>query len=92
MRALLRTVLVFTLLTISVAAGAFSSYRAGNKVLDQDDPVGKLIDAMGQPEWRETVENGLGAQIAENWFYRVGSKTVKFQVSGGRIIIIEEIR
>ncbi len=92
MRPLLRSVLITALLTISASAGAFTSYRAGNKVLNEGDPVGKLMDSMGQPEWREAVVNDYGAQLAENWFYRIGSKTVKFQVSGGRIIFIEEIR
>ena len=92
MRALLHTLLMTVLLTLSASADAFTSYRAGNQVLNVDDSIGKLVDAMGQPEWREAIVNGFGAQISENWFYRDGNKTVRFEVSGGRIIFIEEIR
>ena len=47
---------------------------------------------MGQPAYKEPVTNRYGAQVAENWFYRDGSKPVKFTMSGGRVLAIEEIR
>lgn len=89
-----KSLLLTLVLTFACApnAMAFGTYRAGSVVLDQNDSVSKLIDAMGMPAWKEAVTNRYGAQVAENWFYREGNKTVKFQVSGGRIVIIEEIR
>jgi hypothetical protein len=80
------------LLLASAQASAFGTYRAGSVVLDQNDSVMKIIGAMGQPAYKEPVVNRFGAQVAENWFYQDGSKTVKFTISGGRIVVIEEIR
>lgn len=89
-----KSLLVTLALILACASNAmaFGTYRAGSVVLDQNDSVSKLIDAMGMPAWKEAVTNRYGAQVAENWFYRDGNKTVKFQVSGGRIVVIEEIR
>lgn len=71
---------------------AFGTYRAGSVVLDQGDSIARVLDAMGQPAYKEPVTNRYGAQVAENWFYRDGSKLVKFTMSGGRVLAIEEIR
>lgn len=73
-------------------SGLAATYRVGNVVLNQDDPIGKVLDALGQPMSKESVQNRYGAQIGENWYYRDGRKTVKITISGGRIVDIEEIR
>ena len=52
----------------------------------------KVQDAMGEPESKEPIQNKLGAQMGEYWYYRDGNKTVKFFISGGQIVSIEEIR
>jgi len=69
-----------------------STYRAGNKVLSPGDSAMKVQDAMGEPESKEPIQNKLGAQMGEYWYYRDGNKTVKFFISGGQIVSIEEIR
>lgn len=71
---------------------AFNTYRAGSVVLDQNDPISKVLKAMGQPQSKEPIFNQYGAQLGENWYYQDGQKTVKFTVSGGRVTQIEEIR
>lgn len=76
----------------SASAMAFGTYRAGSIVLDQGDSIARVMDAMGQPAYKEPVMNRYGAQVAENWYYRDGSKLVKFTMSGGRVLAIEEIR
>jgi hypothetical protein len=81
-----------SLLLAGAAAHAGGMYRAGGKVLGPNDPAGKIIDTMGRPAWTEVATNEYGAQIGEYWYYREGSKTVRFFVSGGRIVDIEEIR
>jgi hypothetical protein len=87
-----RALTLIIALAISLPALAFGTYRAGGKVLDQNDPSSKVVEAMGQPESKEPIFNRYGAQLGENWFYRDGGKTIKFTISGGRIVAIEEIR
>ncbi|MBP8101974.1 MAG: hypothetical protein KAY54_08810 [Burkholderiaceae bacterium] len=91
MRRVVRYALV-ALLAWSASAAAFGTYRAGSIVLDQGDSIARVMDAMGQPAYKEPVMNRYGAQVAENWFYRDGSKMVKFTISGGVVQAIEEIR
>lgn len=76
-----------------VAASPGDTYRAGSRVLSPGDPTVKLLDSMGAPDSKEPVQNEFGAQIGEYWYYYVdGKKTVRFLVSGGKIVEIEEIR
>jgi hypothetical protein len=85
--------LVFFLLVSSlVMASPGGTYRAGSKVLSPGDPAAKVLDTMGQPESKEAVQNKYGAQIGEYWYYTSGSKRIKFLISGGRIVDIDEIR
>jgi len=91
MHTLTRAALLGPLLWSSLAI-AFGTYRAGSIVLDQGDSIARVMDAMGQPASKEPVMNRYGAQVAENWFYRDGSKLVKFTISGGIVQMIEEIR
>jgi hypothetical protein len=84
-------------LAIGFAAPTFadrggSTYRAGSKVLSPGDSAMRVLDAMGQPEVKEPAQNVNGASMGEYWYYRDGSKTVKFFISGGKIVNIEEIR
>jgi hypothetical protein len=76
----------------AIADRAGSTYRAGNKVLSPGDSQMKVLDAMGPPESKEPIQNKLGAQMGEYWYYRDGNKTVKFFMSGGQVYSIEEIR
>jgi hypothetical protein len=69
-----------------------STYRAGSKVLSPGDSSMRVLDAMGQPDTKEPVQNVNGANMGEYWYYRDGGKTVKFFISGGKIVNIEEIR
>jgi hypothetical protein len=75
-----------------VLASPGGTYRAGSKVLSPGDPSSKVLDNMGQPESKEPVENKHGARTGEYWYYHDGNKTVKFFISGGRIVDIDEIR
>lgn len=88
--------IVFSICLLVVFAAAIASpggtYRAGSKVLSPGDPSAKVLDSMGQPDSKEPVENKRGAQMGEYWYYQDGKKTVKFFISGGRIVDIEEIR
>lgn len=90
-----RIVLALALLTISshaLAERPGSTYRAGNKVISPGDSEMKLLDAMGEPESKEQVDNQNGAHMGEYWYYQDGHKTVKFFISGGRIVSVDEIR
>ncbi len=76
----------------STAAGAFGSYSAGNKILAPNDPAMRVLDVMGDPRLKEPVTNRLGAPIGEYWYYRDGSKSVRFFISGGRIVQIDQLQ
>jgi hypothetical protein len=78
--------------TAALADRGGSTYRAGSKVLSPGDSSMRVLDAMGQPETKEPVQNVNGANMGEYWYYRDGGKTVKFFISGGKIVNIEEIR
>lgn len=80
------------LLLVSSSVFGFGTYRAGGKVLAPNDSSMRILDTMGEPRSKEPVFNARGAQVGENWYYRDGSKTVKFFMSGGRVVAIEEIR
>lgn len=82
----------FVTLFAAVQAFAFGTYRAGSIVLQTGDSSMRVFDAMGEPRYKEAVTNGFGAPIGECWYYRDGSKTIKFYMSGGRVASIEEIR
>jgi len=87
--------LSLALLSVSsyaVAERPGSTYRAGNKVISPGDSQMKLLDAMGEPASKEPVQNQLGAQMGEYWYYEDGHKTVKFFISGGRVVSVDEIR
>jgi len=76
----------------AVADHGGSTYRAGSKVLSPGDSVMRVLDTMGEPVTKEPVQNKFGATMGEYWYYRDGSKTVKFFISGGKIVNIEEMR
>ena len=86
-----RSAFLFALLA-GVAAAAGGNYQAHGKVLSPGDPMTKVLDVMGEPESKEPVQNKFGAQQGEYWYYRDGNKIVKFYISAGRIVEIEEIR
>ncbi len=56
------------------------------------DSVSELIDMLGEPIYKEPVDNALGGYVADRWQYRLDGKAVQFTISDGRIQRIEEIR
>ena len=90
---ILTVALVLSFVPVAVLADRpGSTYRAGNKVLSPGDSAMRVKDTMGEPESKEPVQNKLGAEMGEYWYYQDGNKTVKFFISGGRIVSIEEFR
>jgi len=87
-----RILIGWVFLLVCADAAAFGTYRAGSIVLSTNDSVMRVIDAMGQPVYKEAIVNRFGAQVGESWFYRDGTKTIKFVISNGRIHAIEEMR
>lgn len=89
---MLRGTFVLAALLAACGANAFGTYSAGNKILAPNDSAMRVLDAMGDPRLKEPVTNRLGAQIGEYWYYRDGSKSVRFFISGGRVVQIEQIQ
>lgn len=84
---------VALLCLLPFGAFAFDTYRVGTHVIHINDPEAILIDNMGPPDHSEPITNGYGVHMADAYYYEVDAhKTVKFIVSGGLIIKIDEIR
>ena len=92
MNKVLRNIFFSLAMSMPMLVIASGNYQVGGKVLSPNDPAQKVIETMGQPASKEDVQNKFGAKTGEFWYYFVGSKTVRFFISGGRIVSIEEIR
>jgi hypothetical protein len=73
-------------------AHALDTYRVGSHLVSIGDSVSALVDALGEPLYKEPVESRYGNSIADRWQYRLNGKAVQFTIRGGRIEYIEEIR
>jgi hypothetical protein len=89
---MVRSALFVLALVASAPALAFDTYRAGSHVLHLNDPESKLLEYMGQPDSKTPVDNKLGAHLGDYYFYNDHNKTVRFFVSGGLIVEIQENR
>ena len=51
------------MLALGMGAANAGMYRANGKVIGPNDPVSKVLDNMGRPEWTEAVTNKYGVQL-----------------------------
>ena len=74
---------------IAVQAHAMDMYRVGNHILEVGDTVGKLIDLIGEPQYKEPIESDYGAFEGERWQYRRDGGSVTFAIRDAKIRYID---
>lgn len=69
------------------------SFRFGNAVVATGDSPGTVIRKAGRkPDRIVQLENRRGAAVGERWEYYLDDKQVNFEIRGGRVVDIQEIR
>lgn len=87
----MRRYLVVLLLSFSLAAQASSTLRIGSKVLTVGDSAVRAMQLLGDPDFREPVENEFGAHLGERWQYqRDDGHTVTVTIIEGKISNIDD--
>ncbi len=87
----MRRLLLVPLLAISLGIHANDTLRVGQQVLTSGDPVTHVIDLLGNPVYKEPLQNEYGAYVGERWQYRRDSgRVVTITIIGGRVANIEE--
>lgn len=78
-----------TLLGMSVAHAA-DTLRVGSQVLVVGDSAVRTAQLLGDPVFKQPVENAFGAARGERWQYQVGSGIATVTIVGGKVASIEE--
>lgn len=69
---------------ISVAH-AGSTFRVGNRVLTVGDSAVFTRSLLGEPSYKEPIEDGYGAWRGERWQYEVDGRMVTVTIVAGRV-------
>lgn len=77
------------LLGISLAHAA-DTLRIGSQVLMVGDSAVRAIQLLGEPAFKEPVENTFGAARGERWQYQVDSHVATVTIIGGKVASIED--
>jgi len=77
------------LLSISVAHAA-ETLRVGSQVLAVGDSAIRAIELLGDPAYKEPVENSFGAARGERWQYQMGNRIATVTIIGGKVASIED--
>ena len=87
-------VLLAIVLALAVApAMADFSFRFGDVVVTTGDSPGTVVRKAGrQPDRIVQLENRRGAAVGERWEYYLDNKQVNFEIRGGRVVDIQEVR
>lgn len=86
-----RSLLVVLLLSLSLAAYATSTYRIGSEVLTVGDSAVRVMQLLGQPDFKEPVESEYGGHRGERWQYqRDGGHIVTVTIINGKVSDIED--
>ena len=83
------TFALLMLLGISVAYAA-ETLRVGSQVLAVGDSAVRAIQLLGEPAFKEPVENTFGATRGERWQYQIGSHVATVTIIGGKVASIED--
>lgn len=67
-----------------------TTFRVGSHVLSVGDPVGRVIDLLGQPEYKEPVENRFGAYRGERWVFRVDDHDLTVIIRDAHVARMED--
>ena len=84
-------VLAAGLLAAGLAVAA-ETYRSGTRVITVGDSTARLVQIVGAPTIKETIETPQGGGEGERWQYAVDGKTVTFEIRNGKVASIDERR
>jgi hypothetical protein len=87
----MRRLLLLVLLLLSLSAYAGGTYRIGTQVLTVGDSAARAVELLGQPAYREPIENAYGAYRGERWQFAYNGTTVCVVISQGRVASIDEL-
>lgn len=84
--------LLMALLLAWLPAYAISSFESGGKTLRVNDSQTELIDALGQPTHKVSLDDSRGDHLGDYYYYTVEGKTIRFLIHDERITEIFEMR
>jgi hypothetical protein len=67
------------------AAQAGSTFRVGNRVLTVGDSAVFTRNLLGDPPYKEPVEDGYGAWRGERWQYEIDGRMVTVTIVAGKV-------
>lgn len=77
---------------VAMQAHAMDMYRVGTRIVEVGDTVGKLVDLIGEPQYREPIESEYGGFEGERWQYRRDGGSVTFVIRAGKVQAIDQKR
>ena len=89
---MLRRFWVLLFFVVACNAHAMDIYRVGTHIVEVGDTVGKLVDLIGDPQFKEPIESEYGGYEGERWQYRRDGGSVTFVIREGKIRHIEQKR
>lgn len=77
---------------VAMQAHAMDMYRVGTRIVEVGDTVGKLVDLIGEPQYKEPIESEYGGFEGERWQYRRDGGSVTFVIRAGKVQAIDQKR
>ncbi|MCX7512779.1 DUF2845 domain-containing protein [Frateuria sp. STR12] len=82
---LLGVVCALAWLTASPWAHAGNTYRVGSRVLTVGDSAVFTRSLLGDPQYKEPIEDRFGAFRGERWQYQVDGRMVTVTIMAGKV-------
>lgn len=80
---------VLASLAASPWAMAGSTYRIGSRVLAVGDSAVTTRSLLGEPSYKEPIEDGYGARRGERWQYEINGQMVTVTIMAGKVSDIQ---
>lgn len=76
---------VLAWLAASPGVHAGDTLRVGSRVLAVGDSAVSTRDLLGEPQYREPIEDGFGAHRGERWQYEINGRMVTVTIEAGKV-------
>ncbi|PWK85904.1 DUF2845 domain-containing protein [Fulvimonas soli] len=87
-----RLPLLLALGLAAAVAHAGNTLRVDSQVLTVGDSASRVVKLLGQPAYKEPVQNRYGAYRGERWQYERDGRVVNVVIVGGKVGAIEELQ
>jgi hypothetical protein len=84
-KVLLCTACALAWLSASPWAHANNTYRVGNQVLTVGDSAVFARSLLGEPQYKEPIEDGFGAFRGERWQYQIDGRMATVTIVSGKV-------